>query len=168
MGKPKSQSTFRDERSRARWSVTNAWDFATELSDGARTVVAHGSTPEESRERASRFWETREKQIAEVARQPVDEGLKVAFEELLLQWVAETAHVSSPMKIAAHPAYRQIVGLGPAALPLMLSDLSENRRFWFPALNSITGENPVPDDAIGDISKMAEAWIEWGRAHGLL
>ena len=67
-----------------------------------------------------------------------------------------------------HPAYRQIVGLGPSVLPLLLRDLAENRRFWFPALNAITGENPVPDDAAGEIGRMIEAWIEWGRERRLI
>jgi hypothetical protein len=35
-------------------------------------------------------------------------------------------------------------------------------------LNAITGENPIPDDAAGDIDRMTAAWLEWGRANGLL
>jgi hypothetical protein len=67
-----------------------------------------------------------------------------------------------------HPAYRQIIGLGPAVLPLLLRDLAESHRFWFPALNAITGENPIPDDAAGDVSRMANAWIIWGRERRLI
>lgn len=67
-----------------------------------------------------------------------------------------------------HPAYRQIIGLGPAVLPLLLRDLRETGRFWFPALHAITGENPVPDEATGDVRRMTEAWLEWGRQKGLL
>jgi hypothetical protein len=66
------------------------------------------------------------------------------------------------------PAYRQIIGLGPAVLPLLLRDLRETGRFWFPALNAITGENPVPDDAAGDVDKMTEAWMGWARANHLI
>jgi hypothetical protein len=161
MGKPRSQTTFRDEQRPARW-------YATKLSDGARTVVAHGTTPEESQERASRVWATREKQIADVADRDIDEGLAVAFEELAQTWNAETAHVSSPIKLMEHPAYRQIIGLGPAVLPLLLRDLAESRRFWFPALNAITGENPVPEDAAGDVARMTDAWLAWGRDRRLI
>lgn len=102
------------------------------------------------------------------ARQATDEELRVAFEELALAWSAATAHLSSPTKLVEHPAYRQIIGLGPAVLPLMLRDLDTNGRFWFPALHAITGENPIPDDAAGDIDKMTEAWIGWGRANRLI
>ena len=165
MGKPRSQTTFKDE-------ITSPWrtsrGYATRLSDEARTVVAHGDTPEESQVRATRLWETRDRQLAEAATGNPDEGLRVAFEELVILWSTGTAHLSSPTKIVEHPAYRQIIGLGSAVLPLLLRDLSETRNFWFPALNAITGENPVPDDAAGDVESMTEAWIRWGRANGLI
>lgn len=164
MGKPRSQTTLSDAEAVA-WSKASR--YATRLSEGARTVVAHGATPEESEHRAARLWETRDKQLAEAVQRPADEGLRVAFEELVLAWSSGTAHLSSPTKMVEHPAYRQIIGLGPAVLPLMLRDLAENGRFWFPALNAITGESPIPDDAAGDVERMTEAWIEWGHANGL-
>ncbi|MEA2166522.1 MAG: hypothetical protein QOK37_4649 [Thermoanaerobaculia bacterium] len=163
MGKPRSQNTFKDEQ---RWST--AGHYATRLSDGSRDLIAHGATPEESEQRAKRSWEAREKQIAQIAGHSTDEGLRVVFEELVLLWSTETAHLSSPVRLTEHPAYRQIIGLGPSVLPLVLRDLAEQRHFWFPALNAITGENPVPDDAAGDVERMAHAWIEWGREHGLM
>jgi hypothetical protein len=165
MGKPKSQTTFRDEEDLS-WSKTGP--YATKLSGGARTVVAHGATPEESERRATRLWEVRDKQLADAARHATDEGLEVAFEELVAAWSSGTAHLSSPTKLVEHPAYRQIMGLGPAVLPLMLRDLAENGRFWFPALNAITGENPVPDDVAGDVERMTDAWLGWGRVNDLI
>jgi len=165
MGKPRTQTTFPDDRS-AQWDTTA--HFATRLSDGARTVIAHGATPEESEQRATQLWNTREKQLAEAAEGTIDDGLRVAFEELSLSWSTETAHISSTTKLMEHPAYRQIIGLGPAVLPLLLRDLAEKRRFWFPALSAITGENPVPDDAAGSIARMADAWIKWGRENDLI
>ena len=122
MGKPSSQTTFEDELLRT--PLSSAGPYATKLSDDTRTVVAHGTTPEESQLRASQLWQTREKQIADASERKVEEGLKVAFEELVLAWSSETAHLSSPMKVIAHPAYRQIIGLGPAVLPLLLRDLA--------------------------------------------
>jgi|GEM_PF-3438320 len=156
MGKPRSQTTFEDDR------------YATKLSGGARTVVAHGATAEESEARATQVWDARERQLAEVAHEKVDEGIEIAFEELASSWTTDTAHLSSPAKFLEHPAYRQIIGLGPRVLPLVLNDLSEHRRFWFPALAAITGENPVPDDAAGDTARMREAWLAWGRNNGLI
>lgn len=165
MGKPLSQTTFQDEPGPS-WSKNG--HYATRLSGGARTVVAHGATPEESQLRATRLWEARDRQIAEVAGTDVEEGLTVAFEELVHSWSSTTAHLSSPTKLVEHPAYRQIIGLGPAVLPLILRDLADSGRFWFPALNAITGENPVPDAAAGDVARMTEAWIGWGRANSLI
>jgi hypothetical protein len=165
MGKPRSQTTFSDDDMLSR---SDARRYATKLSGGARTVVAHGATPEESEHRAARLWETREKQIAEVAQHGTDEGLRVVFEELALSWSSATAHLSSPAKLVEHPAYRQIIGLGPAVLPLLLRDLVQTHRFWFPALHAISGENPIPDDAAGDIERMTDAWIAWGGANGLI
>jgi hypothetical protein len=161
MGKPRSQTTFSDDQ-----ALTSR--YATKLSGGARTVVAHGATPQESERRAARLWETRERQLAEVAQSGPDEGLRVAFEELALAWSSATAHLSSTTRLVEHPAYRQIIGLGPAVLPLMLRDLQETGRFWFPALNAITGENPVPEDAAGDVERMTEAWMGWSRANHLI
>lgn len=106
--------------------------------------------------------------VVKVAEPNVDEGLKHAFEKLALSWSADTAHLSSPIKLMKHPAYQRIIGLGPPALPLILRDLAENGGFLFPALNAITGENPVPDDAAGDIEKMTSAWIAWSRENGLI
>ena len=165
MGKPRSQTTLSDAEAPS-WST--AGRYATQLSGGARTVVAHGATPEEAERRAARLWETRDKQLSEAALHGTDEGLRVAFEELALSWSSGTAHLSSPAKLVEHPAYRQIIGLGPAVLHLLLRDLEKSGRFWFPALNAITGENPIPDDAAGDVERMTAAWIGWGRAHGLM
>ena len=158
MGKPRTQTTFDDQGAH----------YATRLSGGARTVVAHGATPEESQQRATQVWETRDRQLHAAAQQTIDEGLRVAFEELALTWSAGTAHLSSPGKLIEHPAYRQIIGLGPSVLPLILRDLQETGRFWFPALGAITGENPVPDHAAGDVERMTDAWLQWGRANGLI
>ena len=165
MAKPSSQTTVSDDRA---LSWNDDARYATKLTGGARTVVAHGATPQESEHRAARLWEAREKQLAAVAQSGPDEGLRVTFEELALVWSSATAHLSSTTKLIEHPAYRQIIGLGPAVLPLMLSDLQESGRFWFPALNAITGENPVPDDAAGDADRMTEAWMKWGRANHLI
>jgi hypothetical protein len=165
MAKPSTHTTSSDDDALS-WSRTAK--YVTRLSGGTRTVVAHGATPEESEHRAARLWETRDKQLADAAHSGTDEGLRVAFEELALSWSSGTAHLSSPARLVEHPAYRQIIGLGPAVLPLILRDLAETGRFWFPALNAITGENPVSDDAMGDVERMTADWIAWGRANRLV
>ena len=65
-----------------------------------------------------------------------------------------------------HPAYQEIIGLGPAVLPFMLRDLQENERHWFAALRTITGANPIPPAAAGNVPQMVEAWLKWARDKG--
>ena len=64
------------------------------------------------------------------------------FARLASQWHAETAHLSSTSQMAMHPAYQEIIGMGWAAVPLILADLMQNRGHWFWALRAITGDKP--------------------------
>lgn len=65
-----------------------------------------------------------------------------------------------------HPAYQAIIGLGEPAVPLVLKELEQQPDRWFAALRAITGANPVREEDCGDVTRMAESWIEWGRANG--
>jgi hypothetical protein len=86
-----------------------------------------------------------------------------AFRELVEKWRAGTAFISSLTRLAMHPAYQQIIGMGRAAIPLLLRELQSTPDHWFWALTAITGENPVNEKDAGNLQKMAETWIEWGR-----
>ena len=97
-----------------------------------------------------------------------DEKLRARFHRLAAQWRDECQLLSSTTAKAMHPAYQQIIGLGPDALPLIFEELSERPGPWFWALKSITGEDPVPPADAGDIRRMTEAWLDWGRKHGHL
>lgn len=81
------------------------------------------------------------------------------FRALADVWQSETLHISSPSKIALHPAYQQIIGMGLSVLPFILRDLQREPKQWFWALSSITGVNPVPAQARGRINQMVEAWL---------
>ena len=87
----------------------------------------------------------------------------IRFLDLKDEWESETAALSSISDIAMHPAYQQIIGIGPVAISLILYELHKRPNHWFWALKSITGEDPVPPKARGDIQKMTEAWLNWGR-----
>ena len=58
--------------------------------------------------------------------------------------------------------------MGHPALPLILKELERETDHWFWALEAISGENPVPAEQVGQVEKMAQAWIEWGRQQGLI
>ena len=91
-----------------------------------------------------------------------------AFSELTEQWKADQKPTSSMLDRAMHPAYLRIIGLGVAAVPLILHELQLKADPWFWALEAITGENPIPESDYGHVAKMVEAWVHWGHTHGYL
>lgn len=97
-----------------------------------------------------------------------DSQTVTAFRRLRDQWESETAHLSSVTKIILHPAYQRIIGLGPSVVPLLLREIEGEPRDWFWALSAITGRQPVPPEDAGNLRRMAEAWLAWGRANNLI
>lgn len=83
-------------------------------------------------------------------------------------WRAETAFWSSSTQRSMHPSYQQIIGMGKPAVGLLLEELDRDPDWYFWALQSITGENPVPMDSAGDFRAMRECWLRWGAMHGYL
>ena len=94
--------------------------------------------------------------------------LETRFRALADQWRWETGPLSSSTAIAAHPAYQEIIGMGPAAIPMVLQELQERCDHWFAALRALSGENPVPREYAGRIPKITELWLEWGRERGYI
>ncbi|HEX5726343.1 MAG TPA: hypothetical protein VFX98_12800 [Longimicrobiaceae bacterium] len=99
---------------------------------------------------------------------PPPSELRERFARLAAQWREETDHLSSVTPMVLHPAYQRIIGMGPAAVPLILEDLARTSDHWFWALQAITGENPVAPADSGQVPRMAAAWLAWGRERGLL
>ena len=81
-------------------------------------------------------------------------------------WKAERGPLSSITAMAMHPAYQRIIGLGPAAVPLLLRELEREPDHWFWALKSITGEDPVSPADRGKLRAMTQAWLNWAEGHG--
>lgn len=90
------------------------------------------------------------------------------FSMLKAEWEIDTAHLSSVTEIAMHPAYQQIIGMGPIAIPLILSEMKKKPDHWFWALKSITGEDPVLQENRGKILQMTKAWLRWGIEQGYI
>lgn len=66
--------------------------------------------------------------------------------------------------MVVHPAYLEIIGMGPSAIPMILDELDREPNHWFPALMAIAnGHNPVPAEDAGDIDRMTEAWLQWAK-----
>ena len=97
-----------------------------------------------------------------------NENSEAEFRALTDKWREETGMLSSPTKKAAHPAYQQIIEMGEKAIPLILRDMQTHPGHWSMALQAITGENPVPKEAAGHVTEVANAWMEWGSKKGYL
>jgi hypothetical protein len=94
------------------------------------------------------------------------QSVEQRFRELEAAWLADTYVLSSYTRIVGHPAFRAIVGLGEAVVPFMLTDLEKRPRLWVWALPEITGEDPVAAEDAGNIERMSETWLRWGREKG--
>ena len=103
-----------------------------------------------------------------VKRRPPDESTanqNELFHRLATEW-RMSREPGDIHQMAMHMAYQRIIGLGISVVPSVLQELKGKPDHWFWALNAITGEDPVPQDAQGDLRRMAEAWLEWGRRKG--
>ncbi len=89
------------------------------------------------------------------------ESVEQRFRRLETLWNSETAYLSSDREIVGHAAFREIVSMGEAVVPLMLKDLAERPSLWVWALPEITGADPVPPSDRGSIRKMGQAWLQW-------
>jgi len=94
------------------------------------------------------------------------ESVEERFRRLAAVWRAETAYVSSSNELVSHPAFQEIVGMGPVVIPLLLRELANRTGHWHRALHRITGADPVPPSDRGNIEKAREAWLRWGKEHG--
>jgi hypothetical protein len=97
---------------------------------------------------------------------PGTEDVVTRFQTLAQRWKTDTAHVSNIGKKALHPAYQEIIGMGKAAIPLLLTELRREPDDWFWALHAITGAQPVPGESRGRLTEMTTAWLQWGLAQG--
>jgi hypothetical protein len=96
------------------------------------------------------------------------------FKVLTHQWREERGSMSAIDEMSMLPSYQNIIGLGPDALPMILSELKaegDDPDQWFWALLSIGEANDLnpprvaPEDQ-GNFKKMADAWLAWGETRG--
>jgi hypothetical protein len=90
------------------------------------------------------------------------------FAVLANRWHDETDFVSSPSRVTGNDTYLQIISMGKQVIPLILEDLKERGGYWYRALRILSGEDPVPIEAKGDVEQMKRAWLEWGRERGYI
>jgi len=112
------------------------------------------------------YFQAVKRGVSGVPVQPI--GLEDRFHRLVCRWREETKSVSSTTDRILHPAYQDIIGMGKAAVPLILREMETHGGHWFWALRHITEENPVSHEDAGQIPEMTEAWLRWGREHRYL
>ena len=97
---------------------------------------------------------------------PETAKLEATFTNLVTEWERKTGLESRTAVKIEHPAYQRIIGLGEAALPLIFRQMEKKAGHWFRALNAITGADPVSKEIWGNMGKMTEVWLQWGRDQG--
>lgn len=90
------------------------------------------------------------------------------FKRLAAEWKKQAQFLSNTHKVVLLKPYQRIIGMGQEAVPFILEELQREPLQWFWALEAITEQNPVPAEAAGKVEQMAQAWIEWGRQHGVI
>jgi hypothetical protein len=96
-------------------------------------------------------------------RGPNEEDTNRRFGELVARWKHDTRFLSSIHDMVSHPAYLGIIGMGRQALPLLIDELRREPDHWFVALQAISGTNPIPSSARGNLDAMTQAWLKWAE-----
>ena len=92
---------------------------------------------------------------------------QLMFNDFLENWHKERGATSFISEMAMCPSYQKIIGMGDKVVPLIFRQLEiegDEPDMWFWALRAITSADPVTDDMRGNMVKMAEAWLNWGRS----
>ena len=91
------------------------------------------------------------------------EAVERKFFRLRDEWKHNCGHYSSSAKLAHHPTYLKIIGMGPPVVPLLLRELENDPDMWFVALRSLTECDQVPEEIKGNVAAMAAAWLKWAK-----
>ena len=92
-----------------------------------------------------------------------DSGIEDQFDQLVSEWKSGRPRGVDVAQMVRHPAYERIIGMGKPAIPLILRELERDVDHWFPALRELTGASPVPEESKGNLAKMTQAWLNWGK-----
>ena len=90
------------------------------------------------------------------------------FKILLDSWEEKTHYLSNINTAIKMPEAQEFILAGEVVLPFIMEDMEKSQEsqgspFWFPILNAITGENPVPEEHAGLIQLMTEDWLKWWK-----
>ena len=83
------------------------------------------------------------------------------FAEAKNRWYMDTMDIRTDP--SEHPDFRRIVGMGEAAIPLILEELRVRPSLLYVALEAITGENPVAETGSDSLEDISLIWQRWGE-----
>ena len=89
------------------------------------------------------------------------------FDAVVAQWRDETVAMSSVGDMMALASFKAITAVGEKALPLIYRHLQKQPSLLVIAGIAITGENPTPKSAQGNIPKIVAAWLRWAERTGV-
>lgn len=93
--------------------------------------------------------------------------LQKEFNTLATKWKGEIGGQSSVSQTIT-PTYLKLLKLGKDITPFILQELENFPNFWFIALRTIEEVNPVPPAHMGNVLKMRDAWLTWGKQRNLI
>lgn len=105
------------------------------------------------------LWVKRTRPNRKCLRVNTQEEVRARFERDAAEWADESEYMSVVIDMVMLPSYLRIIGLGPAAVPLIIERMRENPGHWFMALVAIVGE----DKAAGakTVPEGTQRWINW-------
>lgn len=90
-----------------------------------------------------------------------------SFYAVLNRWRSETAFLSDPDQITAHPSFAALVEHADLVCPLIIQELrmAPSKLVWV-LDDAFPNDIPYSSDGIGDFEAMANAWIAWAENNG--
>jgi hypothetical protein len=85
------------------------------------------------------------------------------FKTHYAQWLEDSLFDSMPDRMRRHDSYQAIVAMGDRVVPLVAAELRREPSFLFLALEDIVEDDPVPDEARGNLQATVAAWLSWLR-----
>lgn len=99
------------------------------------------------------------------------ETVEREFRKLADVWYKQKGPSSSVTQKSMLSSYQKIIGLGRQVIPLILRELQHHPDHWFWALEALLAEgeeSPVQESDKGNIRKMTDAWLRWGKEKRLI
>lgn len=127
---------------------------------------------QETRDSRFAYLDNRLRRVVLIYKEKTEtQTLEQKFRSLADDWYDEIANdpSSSLTKVTSgNKTYLRVISLGNRVIPLILRELESNCAPWFLALQILTGNSDVGKEHAGNFGKIADAWIEWGKANGHL